>query len=135
MKRIIESIDKKKLGKVFIWIGVSAWFPFIYLWITGNKPPLFPYLITHLTGILTGINLSRSDKKESGAYGERRIKLSKIMIYFGVISWIPYIFLTNILGREVVITPYLSCHLLGVLGGIAVRLSVVIGEHKLNKLV
>jgi len=48
-------MEKKMLGRVLIWMGVLAWMPYFYLkLIAGTQPPLLPFLIVHLIGVLGG---------------------------------------------------------------------------------
>ena len=54
----------------------------------------------------------------------RRQQVGRIMIILGVIAWAPYLYQKEILGRSIEITPYLTAHLTGVVGGITLLLSV-----------
>ena len=43
------------LGRVLIWIGILAWVPYFYLKVIAQgHPPLLPFLIVHLIGVLSG---------------------------------------------------------------------------------
>lgn len=133
MNDILENIDHKKAGKVLIWVGVFAWVPYIYLITNDVKTSIWPYLIVHLTGNIVGGILHGPASAEEQAVGRTRKKLSKILIYVGVMAWLPYIYLTNVVGAEVDITPYLTFHLTGIFSGIIVRLSVNITEMQKKK--
>lgn len=116
-------------GTVLIWLGVLAWAPFFFALATGREVSIFPFLTLHLTGVLGGAWLrSRADRKAAGpamqTHGRRRRIVSRLMIYLGVLAWAPYFYLERIVGLEVEIGPFLAAHLIGVLGGTALRVSV-----------
>ena len=45
--------------------------------------------------------------------------LGRILIWIGVLAWAPYFFLNYTSGTHVPIAPFLTVHLIGVLGGSA----------------
>lgn len=124
----MTTVTQKKIGIVLIWMGVLAWVPYIYLISNGKESSIWPYLIVHLAGSFGGGKLQGRTEQDKLLVGTRRRKISKVLIYIGVIAWLPYIYLDNIVGIDVDITPYLTAHLLGIFSGIFVRLSVVISE-------
>ena len=121
---------RRTWGTVLVWLGVLAWAPFLALLALGRNPSIFPFLGTHLAGVLGGAWLRVSGDRLEGldkrgeTFGRRRRLVSKIMIILGVLAWAPYFYLERVLGQDVVITPFLAAHLTGVLGGAAVRASV-----------
>ena len=54
----------------------------------------------------------------------RRKIASRILIYLGVLAWVPYLYFERILALDVEIGPFLAVHLVGVLSGVTLRLSV-----------
>jgi hypothetical protein len=130
MKNITEKISNKTVGKILIWIGVFAWMPYIVLVIKGIEISIWPFLIIHLVGSIGGGKLHGPLAEDELIIGKRRRKASKILIYVGVMAWLPYIYLNDVLGQDVLITPYLIVHLTGVISGVLARLSVTISQHK-----
>lgn len=118
------------IGNGMIVAGVLVWAPFLTALAAGEDWPIFPFLAAHLIGVLGGWHLRRraSDMEHpAGAgweIGRRRRWLSRLLIYLGVLAWAPYFYQTRVLGREIEISPYLAAHLMGVLSGVALRLSV-----------
>jgi hypothetical protein len=118
-------LDKEKLGKIFIWIGVLAWVPFFILIISHKDRSIFPYLTVHLTGVIFGTRLRASTKKHNeNQIRHRRHIIGRILILLGVLAWLPYFYQKYILSDLVTIEPYLIVHLVGVLGGIVLLLSI-----------
>lgn len=130
MKKNNTKWNKEKFGKILIWIGVSAWVPYIILRIIGSEVSLWPFLAFHLTGIISGSQLRKSEDKKYSSSENRRKLISNILIGIGILAWAPYIYLNNILGEEVVITPFLITHLSGLFSGILVRLSLNVNRDK-----
>jgi len=117
-----------RLGTTLIWIGVSAWLPFFYFLSMDRPVSIFPYLAAHLTGVLGGSWLraryARAAGLEPPRHGGKRRIVARVMIYLGVLAWAPYFYLTRVTGLDLEIGPFLTAHLIGVLGGSAVRLSI-----------
>ena len=126
----MTSDRRRTWGTVLIGLGVLAWAPFAYLVANGQNVSIFPFLAAHLAGVLGGEWLRKSADRMTGvakteaARGRRRRTASIILIYLGVLAWAPYFYLTRVLGKDIEITPYLTAHLTGVLGGAALRASV-----------
>lgn len=133
MNNIFDKISKKRVGMILIWMGVFAWIPYIVLITNDVKTSIFPYLIFHLACSIGGGKLHGPSSEAELAVGKKRRKASKILIYLGVMAWIPYIYLDDVVGADVSITPYLIMHLTGIFSGIFVRLSVSFSQHQLNK--
>jgi hypothetical protein len=53
----------------------------------------------------------------------------RILIILGVFAWAPYLYQKEILAQTIEIVPYLTVHLIGVLGGIALLLSVLLTQY------
>jgi hypothetical protein len=121
---------RRSIGTVLIWLGVLVWAPFLAAVTTKQAVSIFPFLAAHLTGVLGGWWLRRTaDRIEgidrgSSPQGRRRKIASRILIYLGVLAWAPYLYIERILGQDAEIGPFLAAHLTGVLGGVALRLSV-----------
>ena len=121
---------RRAVGTLLIWLGVLVWLPFLASLTSGQNPSIFPFLAAHLAGVLGGWWLrSSADRLEridrgKDTCGRRRKIASRILIYLGVLAWAPYFYLTRVLGQETNIDPFLAAHLTGVLGGVALRLSV-----------
>ncbi|WP_376792556.1 hypothetical protein [Thermoflexus sp.] len=118
------------LGNGMIVLGVLVWAPFLMASAAGEDWPILPFLVAHLTGVLGGWHLRRRAMAVEhpvgvgGEIGRGRRWLSRLLIYLGVLAWAPYFYQTRGLGKEVEISPYLAAHLMGVLSGVALRLSV-----------
>ena len=121
-------MNRKKIGNLLTLLGVLAWVPFLYLIAIGQEPSIFPFLIVHLTGVLIGSQLRRSASPSRGKLSRLQL-IGRIMIILGVIAWAPYLYQKELLGQPIVITPYLTVHLTGVLGGIALMLSVPLTRY------
>ena len=118
-------LNPQKLGTIFIWMGVAAWLPFLYLLAVGQHPSIYPFLIVHLVGILGGSRVKALAKKDKTPHKRhKRQVIGRIMIILGVLVWLPYLYQKEFLDMTVEIRPYLSVHLFGVLGGIALLVSV-----------
>jgi hypothetical protein len=118
--------SRRRLGNVLVAIGVLAWAPFLAALAAGIRLSILPFLAVHLIGVFTGAWLRRNaDEAEGLARRQdrfsRRVHLSKILIYLGVLAWAPYFYLEQTLGQDVSIGPFLTAHLLGVLGGALLR--------------
>jgi uncharacterized membrane protein YjjB (DUF3815 family) len=126
----MKAETRRTLGAILIWLGVLAWAPFLGLVSTGREVPILPFVAAHLAGVLGGWWLRNSANRLEGrvpattTQGRRRKIASRILIYLGVLAWVPYLYLERILGQDVEIGPFLATHLTGVLSGVALRLSV-----------
>ena len=117
--------DRRRLGTILLWLGVSAWLPFIFLLATGQNPPIYPFLVVHLTGVIGGTRLRALEREvNSTQKRHKRQVVGRILIFVGVLAWMPYLYQKDILAKSIEIVPYLSVHLAGVLGGIALLISV-----------
>ena len=118
-------LNLQKMGTIFIWIGVAAWLPFLYLLAVGEHPSIYPFLVVHLVGILGGTRMKALAKKgKTLRKRHKRQVIGRIMILLGVLVWLPYLYQKELLDMTIEIRPYLSVHLFGVLGGIALLASV-----------
>jgi peptidoglycan/LPS O-acetylase OafA/YrhL len=126
-------MNRKKIGNLLTLLGVLAWVPFLYLIAIGQEPSIFPFLIVHLTGVLIGSQLRRSASPSRGKLSRRQL-IGRIMIILGVIAWAPYLYQKELLSQPIEITPYLTVHLTGVLGGIALMLSVPLTRYLQGRL-
>lgn len=127
------SLNQRTWGKTLIWLGVLAWLPFFYFLSLDRVVSIFPFLTVHLSGVLGGSRLLSDADKKAGIIrtkqGSKRRLASRIMIYLGVLTWVPYIYLTRALGQELEVDPFLLVHLTGVLGGTAVRASIALDKY------
>lgn len=116
----------RRWANVLIVLGVAAWLPFFWQLALGAAPPLLPYLAAHLTGVLSGawLRSRRRPSASSDRLGRRRVLLSQVLIYLGILAWAPYFYLTRVAEVQVEMAGFLAAHLTGVLGGALVRGSV-----------
>lgn len=117
--------NQQKLAYVLIGLGVAAWVPYFVRLIMGEVVSVLPFLGLHLAGVLSGAWL-RGRARQAMALSQpvsRRVLLGRIMIYLGVLAWAPYFGLTRGSGIEVSMAPFLTAHLIGVLGGGAIVVS------------
>jgi uncharacterized membrane protein YjjB (DUF3815 family) len=114
--------SKETAGRILIWLGVLAWVPYLVIVLSGNRVSIFPFLAVHLIGVIGGIRLRGRRTTERRKLNPSLHRFSWILIYLGVLAWAPYIYQNNILGNEIPITPYLTAHLTGILGGGLLRL-------------
>lgn len=112
------------LGKIIIGIGTFTWIMYIVMVKNGKDISIWPFLIIYLVGRIVGRKLIGSPVDDGLVIGKRRRKLSKVLIYLGILAWLPYIYLDNVIGAEVNIMPFLTVHLVGIISGILVRLSM-----------
>ncbi|HEY4688071.1 MAG TPA: hypothetical protein VIK33_02080 [Anaerolineae bacterium] len=121
---------RRTIGTILIWLGVLVWAPFLASIPSGQELPVLPFLAAHLAGVLGGWRLRLSADRAEGIdrtqslHGRRRKIASRILIYLGVLAWVPYFYLTRARGEETNIGPFLAAHLTGVLSGVVLRLSV-----------
>ncbi len=116
--------DFRKIGTVLLIFGLLAWVPFIYLVASGREPSIFPFLIAHLIGVVSGTRLRARGTLRSSKDRPRRQVVGRIMIILGVLAWVPYLYQNHLLGQPVAIAPYLLVHLTGVFGGIILLLII-----------
>jgi hypothetical protein len=121
--------NKQKIGRMMQLMGVLAWAPFLYLAANGQKPPLYPFLAVHLIGVVGGARLHRWGNIDQENNQYRRVIFGRILILLGVLAWAPYFYQKNILDVPVEIGLFLAAHLTGVLSGIALLLSVPVGNY------
>lgn len=110
-----------RLGNVLIWLGVLTWLPFIVLRIAGEKPSLFLYLPFHLVGVVGGSRLRAFALRKMGASHPKRDRLrvmGHVLIYIGILVWVPYFYLKIAGSTAVDVMNFLPYHLTGVLSGI-----------------
>lgn len=103
-------------------LGVSAWAPFLLLVARGQEPAIYPFLVVHLIGVIGGSRL-RALTTPVRHRRPRRQVWGRVLIIFGVLAWVPWLYQTELLGREPGITLYLALHLTGVLSGLALLIS------------
>ncbi len=102
------------------------WVPFILASLSGKHVSILPYLAIHLPCILVGTWLKREYKEvgalEPAADVSLQIRVSNILIGIGIAAWVPYLLIKNLLIPELAILPFLIVHLIGIIGGILMRL-------------
>jgi hypothetical protein len=121
-------MNRKTLSNILTLLGVLAWVPFLYLVAKGQEPSIFPYLTVHLTGVIGGTQLRR-DSSPSTKVRSRRQSIGRILILLGIFAWAPYLYQKEILAQSIEMAPYLTAHLTGLLGGIALLLSVPLTQY------
>ena len=107
-------------GTIFIIAGVLVWVPYLVLRTTGETPSLLVFLPFHLLGVVGGARMRTSANKQLGIPVEKRRGYMRISLYLVIASllvWIPY-FVLELSGRPVELTPFLTVHLVGMLGGL-----------------
>jgi hypothetical protein len=122
-KMIYTALARYRLGNVLVTLGVLTWLPFIILRMAGERPPLFWFLPFHLAGVIGGSRLRSLARSEMGALAPKRNSLrmlGHILIYAGILVWLPYIYLKLSASSAVNVMDFLPYHLSGVLGGILV---------------
>jgi hypothetical protein len=110
-----------RLGSALIWIGVLAWVPFILMQVNGNKPSLLWFLPFHLLGVISGTRLRSTARDANGTPRPPRNPVrtaGRMLIYAGVLVWLPYFYLRLVAGRPVEVVQFLPYHLAGLLGGL-----------------
>ncbi|MDH5506110.1 MAG: hypothetical protein OEZ02_02685 [Anaerolineae bacterium] len=129
--------DYRKLSKIFFRIGFIAWVMYFSYLLFIGKVSIVPFLSLHLFGVLGGMwtraKANQQDGQQVDEFGRSRRKIGGWMIFLGVLAWTPYIYMKNILGQSIEITPYLTAHLTGVLGGLAVWASIRVEKHYRQK--
>jgi len=117
-----------KLGNILVVVGVLAWTPFLALVARGDEPSIFPFLAVHLTGVIGGSRLRAYGRGDTDEKTNRRYTYGRLLILLGVLAWSPYLYQKHILDRAIDIGPFLLLHLVGVLGGIGLILTVPLGK-------
>ena len=132
-KILSNVVLRYRLGTILIWIGVFTWVPFIFLRVVGEKPPFLLFLPFHLIGVIGGSRLRALARKELGIAPPRKSFLliaGHIMIFLGILVWVPYLYLKVVMGQPVEVMSYLPYHLVGVLGGVGLHvLSYLLRHH------
>ena len=124
--------DSQKMGKVLLIMGVLAWVPFLTLVAMGEEPSIYPFLVVHLTGVIGGTRLRARGSDGESKKRHRRQVIGRILILLGVLAWAPYLYQKDILGEPIEIGLFLTAHLTGVLTGIALLISVPLGNYLLK---
>jgi hypothetical protein len=120
-KLISNVVMRYRLGTLLIWVGVFIWVPFIFLKAIGEKPSFLLFLPFHLFGVIGGARLRSIARKELGLLPKKKNSLSivgHVMIFLGILVWVPYLYLKLVMGQSVEVMNYLPYHLTGVLGGV-----------------
>jgi hypothetical protein len=115
-------VMRYRLGTILIWLGVFTWVPFVYLKVIGENPPFLLFLPFHLLGVIGGARLRSIARKELGLIPNKKNYLTlagHLMIFLGVLVWVPYLYLKLVIGQAVAVMNYLPYHLTGVLGGVS----------------
>jgi hypothetical protein len=103
-----------------------VWAPFIIASLSGKHVSILPYLAIHLPCILVGTWLKRQYKEvgalEPATGVSLQIRISNLLIDIGIATWVPYLLIKNLLNPDLAILPFLIVHLIGVIGGILMRL-------------
>ena len=60
-------------------------------------------------------------------------RIGKILLWIGILAWMPYMYLKFVAGQEAPITPYLTVHLIGVLGSLSMRVIVWLTKMQQRK--
>jgi hypothetical protein len=120
----MSDANLKKIGTILLVFGILAWAPFLVRVAGGQEPSIYPYLAVHLTGVIGGSRIRARFNPDGRVERPRRQIIGRILIILGVLAWAPYIYQKDILDRSIEMAPYLRVHLTGVLGGIALLLSL-----------
>jgi hypothetical protein len=124
-KLISNVVMRYRLGTILIWVGVFTWAPFIFLKIIGERPSFLLFLPFHLFGVIGGARLRSMARKELGLIPNKKNYLTiagNLMIFLGVLVWVPYLYLKLVVGQSVEVMNYLPYHLIGVLGGFCLQI-------------
>jgi hypothetical protein len=124
-KLISNVVMRYRLGTILIWLGVFTWAPFIFLKAMGEKPSFLLFLPLHLLGVICGARLRSIARKELGLIPNKKNYLTiagHLMIFLGVLVWVPYLYLKLVVGQSVEVMNYLPYHLTGVLGGVSLHI-------------
>jgi hypothetical protein len=54
-------MNRKILGRILIFLGVSMWAPYFLLEVAGADMPVMPFLVLHLAGVIPGSILLRGE--------------------------------------------------------------------------
>jgi hypothetical protein len=133
-KTIGTVVLRYRLGTILVWLGVFTWAPFIFLRAIGEKPAFLLFLPFHLIGVVGGSRLRSTARSELGMIPAQKSNLhtaGHILILFGILAWVPYLYLKLALGQDVEVMDFLPFHLAGVLGGVLLHiLSYVIERQR-----
>jgi hypothetical protein len=126
MKSLLKDPHRlHKYGTLLLWAGVLVWAPFFALRITGETPSLFVYLPFHLLGVIGGSRIRTAANKQLGkpkAVPSRYKKLGHYLVIASLLVWIPY-YALKLSGQPADLNPYLTLHLIGIIGGTGVMAS------------
>jgi hypothetical protein len=121
-------MSRYALGKTLTWLGILVWVPFILLTIGKYSPPILPFLVVHLIGILGGAWIKRTNSPVENANSlagkspARRI--GSILILLGVAVRVIYFTIKNFTAMEVSLAPFLILQLSAVVPGLMLRLGL-----------
>lgn len=85
----LQPIQIQRLSKVYIWIGVLAWAPYLTLVFIDKDVSILPFLAFHLTGILGGLRLKKmveEGEEKPKKTVSRSKRVSRVMIILGVLA-------------------------------------------------
>lgn len=54
-------MNRKKLGRILILLGVAMWIPYVILKFSGAEVTTMPFLALHLCGVIPGALLVRGE--------------------------------------------------------------------------
>ena len=118
----ISALSRFHAGTILVWAGVLTWAPFILLRAVGYRPSLLWFLPFHLLGVVGGSRLRAEARREMGSDPPRRngVQIAgHSLILGGILVWLPYFYLRLVALSPVDVAKFLSFHLTGVLGGVA----------------
>jgi hypothetical protein len=124
-KLISTVVMRYRWGTTLIWLEVFTWIPFAFLKAIGENPSFFLFLPFHLFGVIGGARLRSIARKELGLLPTKKDSLGmagRLMIFLGILVWVPYLYLKLVMGQSVEVMNYLPYHLTGVLGGVSLHI-------------
>ncbi len=111
--------QRYQFGTALIWLGVLAWAPYFVLRLNGSSPSLWAFLPFHLVGVIGGGRLRATARRQLGIPAKKRKGYRLVahwLMIASILVWLLYYGL-KIAGLPVSLSPFLTVHLTGVLGG------------------
>jgi hypothetical protein len=125
-EKIISTVVMRyRWGTTLIWLGVFIWVPFAFLKAIGEDPSFLLFLPFHLFGVISGARLRSIARRELGLLPKKNNSLGMaghLMIFLGILVWVPYLYLKLVMGQSVEVMNYLPYHLIGMLGGVSLHI-------------
>jgi hypothetical protein len=111
----------RRVGGALVTIGVLVFPAWFLLLVLDSEPSLLIAIVLHLLFVIPGGILLRRGRPPADQAIARRRRLGELLVSAGVCAWIPYLVLSDAMGGDPPLAPFLALHLAGVVPGSLLR--------------